>query len=83
MLALFGFHLQSLADHLLAPFVTLGVVAGGAAIVGAMVGRLDALGIMSDADADAHVQRSYYTGLVRGGYAAAIPVICLLVEALR
>jgi hypothetical protein len=83
MLSLAGFHLQVLADHLLAPFVTLGVIAGGAAIFGALVGNLEAVDQeMSDADGDAHVQSRYNDGLVVGGYAALVPVTVLLIEAL-
>ena len=69
MLSLAGFHLQALADHLLAPFVTLGVIAGGAAIFGALVGNLEAVDQeMSDADGDAHVQSRYNDGLVIGEF---------------
>ncbi len=83
MLALFGVHLQALADHLLAPFVTLGVIAGGAAIIGALVGNLEAVDQqLDDADGDAHVQSRYNDGLVVGGYAALLPVTWLLIEVL-
>jgi hypothetical protein len=81
--ALVGVNLQALADHLLAPFVTLGVIAGGAAIVGALVGNIEAVDqALSDADGDAHVQSRYNDGLVLGGYAALIPVALLIIEAL-
>jgi hypothetical protein len=83
MLALFGVHLQVLTDHLLAPFATLGVIAGGGAIIGALIGNLEAVEQdLSDADGDAHVQARYNDGLVLGGYAALIPVAFLLIEAL-
>ena len=83
MLALFGVHLQALTDHLLAPFVTLGVIVGGSAVLGALVGNLEAVDQeLPDADGDAHVQARYNDGLVLGGFAALIPVAFLLVEAL-
>jgi hypothetical protein len=83
MLALFGVHLQALVDHLLAPFVTLGVIAGGSAILGALVGNIEAVDQqLTDPEGDAHVQSRYNDGLVAGGYAALLPVTWLLVEAL-
>ncbi len=83
MTPLFALALQHLADHLLAPFATLGVVAGGAAIVGAMVGKLEAVDQqMTDEEGDAHVQSRYNDGLVVGGFAALIPVVFLMIEAL-
>ncbi len=83
MLALFGVHLQALADHLLAPFVTLGVIAGGSAIIGALVGNVEAVEQqLTDAEGDALVQSRYNDGLVVGGFAALIPVTLLLIEAL-
>jgi hypothetical protein len=83
MLALFGVPLQALVDHLLAPFVTLGVIAGGGAIIGALVGNLEAVDQeLTDADGDALVQSRYNDGLVVGGFAALIPVTLLIIEAL-
>ncbi|HXQ00294.1 MAG TPA: hypothetical protein VN845_09560 [Solirubrobacteraceae bacterium] len=84
MLALYGVHLQHLADHITAPFVTLGVIAGGAAIFGAMLGNIEAVDQkMTDTEGDAHVQSRYNDGLVVGGFAALIPVALLLIEALK
>ncbi len=83
MLALFGVHLQALADHLLAPLATLGVVAGGSAIIGAIVGNVEAVDEeLSDTDGDAHIQRRYNDGLIIGGSASLIPVALLVIEAL-
>ena len=84
MLALLGVHLQVLADHLLAPFATLGVVAGGGAILGAIIGNVEAVDEeLSDAEGDAHVQSRYNDGLVIGGSVALIPVALLVIEALN
>jgi hypothetical protein len=83
MLALIGVHLQALADHLLAPFVTLGVIAGGSAIFGALVGNIEAVEQeLADDAGDALVQSRYNDGLVVGGFAALIPMTLLVIEAL-
>lgn len=83
MLTVFSVALQALADHLLAPFATLGVVAGGSAIVGAVVGNIEAVEAgMTDAEGDAHIQARYNDGLILGGSAALIPVVLMFIEAL-
>jgi hypothetical protein len=76
--------LKELADQMLAPFVTLGTVAGGLAILGAMLGKAEAIeNKLSAEEADAHVQGCYNDGLVLGGTLAFFPVALLLVEAFR
>jgi hypothetical protein len=82
MHAFFGIALQHFADRLLAPLVTLGTIAGGLAILAAIVGKLEALDAeMPPAEEDAHIQSSYNQGLVLGGALALVPVIVLLLEA--
>jgi hypothetical protein len=84
MLVLFGLALQHLADHLLAPFVTLGTVAGGSAIVGVLLGNAEAVEAgMIPAEADAHIQSRYNDGLIVGGTLAFVPVVFLLIESVR
>jgi hypothetical protein len=75
--------LQTLADHLVAPFATLGVIAGGTAIIGAIIGNTEAVERgLTDEEGDAHIQSRYNDGLVVGGTVALIPVAVLFVEAL-
>jgi hypothetical protein len=82
--ALFGLPLQDLADRLLAPFVTLGTVAGGGAVITALLGYVEArVRAMPPKEADAHIQSRYNDGLVRAGAAAVIPVVLLFIEAFR
>jgi hypothetical protein len=75
--------LQALADHLAAPFATLGVIAGGSAIIGAIIGNAEAVERgLNDEAGDAHIQSRYNDGLIVGGTVAVIPVVVLFIEAL-
>jgi hypothetical protein len=81
MLVFVGLALQHFADHLLAPFVTLGTVAGGSAIIGVLLGNAEALEAeMIPTEADAHIQSRYNDGLIIGGTVAFIPFVFLLFE---
>jgi len=75
--------LQHLADQLLAPFATLGTVTTATAAAAAFAAKSEAVEQgMTREEEDAHIQSSYYNGLIAGASLAFIPVCILFAEVL-